>query len=528
MGHWTIGKRLVTGFTAVVAVMLTVGAFAMWRVVAIRADADRVVLDALPGTALSGALGAAVKDNYIQTLRAAHAASPAALQQIEAESVTLRETIDRLVADYERRITDPEDRRLFDASVPLRATFLDAKKAVIAARREHGEVEAMAVLSDRFEPAAGPYYAAFDALREWNVKAGAAAGERIGSNVAATLRGVAVGVVLGALVAGVLAFVIVRSTSRAMSGSVAQLREGAQQVASAAGQVSTSAQSLSQGATEQAASLEETSASMEEMASMTRKNAEHAQQASTLVTGVARQVDASNLALTAMVASMSEIQESSGKVAKIIKTIDEIAFQTNILALNAAVEAARAGEAGMGFAVVADEVRSLAQRSAQAAKDTATLIEESIARSGEGARKVDQVAAAIATIMGSVAEVTRIVQEVRDASQQQTQGIDQVSQAIAQMEKVTQTTAATAEESAAASEELNAQAEVSMTVVRELDALVGGGGARRDNVVALRGATSSAGRAATRPQRSAAESKAAVTPAESAIPFGETGTYGRF
>jgi hypothetical protein len=121
MGHWTIGKRLVTGFTAVVAVMLAAGAFALWRVVAIRADADRVVLDALPGTALSGALGAAVKDNYIQTLRAAHAASPAALQQIEAESVTLRETIDRLVADYERRITDPEP-----GCAQLPATF-DAK-----------------------------------------------------------------------------------------------------------------------------------------------------------------------------------------------------------------------------------------------------------------------------------------------------------------------------------------------------------------------------------------------------------------
>ena len=256
--------------------------------------------------------------------------------------------------------------------------------------------------------------------------------------------------------------------------TAADLKQGAEQVVSAAGQVSTSSQSLSQGATEQAASLEETSASMEEMASMTRKTAENAQQASTLVSGVAQQVDESNAALTGMVTSMSAIRESSNKVAKIIKTIDEIAFQTNILALNAAVEAARAGEAGMGFAVVADEVRNLAQRSAQAAKDTAALIEESIARSQEGAGKVEQVAAAIATITSSVSQVKAIVQEVREASRQQTQGIDQVTQAIAQMEKVTQTTAATAEESAAASEELNAQAEGSMAVVHALEAMVGG------------------------------------------------------
>ena len=255
-----------------------------------------------------------------------------------------------------------------------------------------------------------------------------------------------------------------------LQATASEIRESAGQVLQLSRMVATSSQSLSQGATEQAASLEETSASMEEMASMTRKNAENATQATSLVTDVAGHVVASNVALSEMVESMTSIKESSNKVAKIIKTIDEIAFQTNILALNAAVEAARAGEAGMGFAVVADEVRNLAQRSAQAARDTAVLIEESIARSQNGATKVEQVAAAIQAITASVQQVKGIVEEVRESSHQQTQGIDQVSQAIAQMEKVTQTTAATAEESASASEQLTAQAESSIAVVAKLDA----------------------------------------------------------
>ena len=294
------------------------------------------------------------------------------------------------------------------------------------------------------------------------------------------------------LVAASLAAVVISGRVTTGLKAIAQrLSSGAEQITSASGEVSSASQSLAQGATEQAASLEETSASMEEMASMTRKNAANAQQAATLVVSMGHQVEASNAALSAMVSSMSAIQESSNKVAKIIKTIDEIAFQTNILALNAAVEAARAGEAGMGFAVVADEVRTLAQRSAQAARDTAALIEESIARSHGGADKVTQVANAIGTITGSVSQVTTIVQDVREASHQQAQGIDQVSPTIAQMEKVTQKTAATAEESAAASEELNAQAEVSMEVVWQLESVVSG--AHNPSSAASAPVTSSAG-----------------------------------
>jgi methyl-accepting chemotaxis protein len=353
-------------------------------------------------------------------------------------------------------------------------------------------------------------------------EARAAQSESVAFQIKESLIGVSV---LFLVIAGGVVWII-RGTRAEMVTLTSQLTQAAQGTASAAGQVSTSAQSLSQGATEQAASLEETSASMEEMASMTRQNAENSQSAASLMNEVDAKVQGSNQALGDMVTSMASIQESSQQVAKIIKTIDEIAFQTNILALNAAVEAARAGEAGMGFAVVADEVRNLAQRSAQAARDTASLIEESIAKAESGNAKVEVVATAISGITESVTKVKGLVEQVSAASRQQSQGIDQVSQAISQMEKVTQTTAATAEESAAASEELTAQAEGAMQVVGRLELLVGSHGAP---VAARPAAAQPKGAAKTAAKVLKMNKAAAPAPtAEDLLPMEDTGTFGKF
>ena len=284
------------------------------------------------------------------------------------------------------------------------------------------------------------------------------------------LVGLAVALVVGIL----LAFFITISITRPISRVIAGLSEGSAQVTAASTQVSSSSQSLAEGAAQQAASLEETSASMEEISSMTQKNAENSQQADHLMTNSREVVGQANSSMKELKAAMDRITSASEETSKIIKTIDEIAFQTNLLALNAAVEAARAGEAGAGFAVVADEVRNLAMRAAEAAKNTAELIEENIKNIGQGSTLVLQTDEAFDQVIESSDKIAELVSEIAAASQEQTQGITQVNQAMTEMDKVTQQNAAGAEESAAASEELSAQAMTLDGFVSDLDCLVGG------------------------------------------------------
>jgi methyl-accepting chemotaxis protein len=285
-----------------------------------------------------------------------------------------------------------------------------------------------------------------------------------------TILGVSTAVILGL----VIAFLIVRSIGKVLREISETLAAGADQTASAAAQISSSSQSLAEGASEQAASLEETSASLEEITSMVKRNAEAAAKAKDLAGQTRTAADTGTNDMVEMEAAMNDIRTSSAEVAKIVKDIDEIAFQTNILALNAAVEAARAGEAGMGFAVVADEVRNLAQRSAKSAKETALKIEDAISKSERGVQISGRVAASFNQIAGKAREVDQLVAEIALASSEQSQGMQQVSVAVSQMDKVTQSNAATAEEAASASEELNAQAETVSQTVAELEQLVSG------------------------------------------------------
>ena len=310
-----------------------------------------------------------------------------------------------------------------------------------------------------------------------------------------------IGGLLVALIVGMLlAFFITRGITHSLQSIITGLRASAEQVASAANQVSQSSQSMAEGASQQASSLEETSASLEEMASMTRQNADNASQAranSDQASSAAESGQSTTRKmgqeLTSRIGGMNDaiqkIKTSADQTAKILKTIDEIAFQTNLLALNAAVEAARAGEAGKGFAVVAEEVRNLAQRSADAAKSTAALIEESQRNADNGVKVSSEVSeilkraveVEIARSFGNTVEaankVKQLIGEVAAASGEQAKGVDQINTAVSEMDKVTQSNAANAEETASASEELSAQSRELQEMVNALVTLVSGAGA---------------------------------------------------
>ena len=239
-----------------------------------------------------------------------------------------------------------------------------------------------------------------------------------------------------------------------------EINNASAQVAAGSRQVSDSAQALSQGSTEQASSIEQLTASMEEISTQTKLNATNATQANELALAAKEGAIKGNQQMQGMLKAMEDINESSGNISKIIKVIDEIAFQTNILALNAAVEAARAGQHGKGFAVVAEEVRNLAARSANAAKETTALIEGSIKKVEGGTKIANDTAAALNQIVEGVTKATDLVGEIATASNEQALGINQVNQGIMQVSDVVQTNSATSEESAAASEELSSQAEL--------------------------------------------------------------------
>jgi methyl-accepting chemotaxis protein/methyl-accepting chemotaxis protein-1 (serine sensor receptor) len=277
------------------------------------------------------------------------------------------------------------------------------------------------------------------------------------------------------LAVAILAAFMVRSVNRTLVTSVGEIAAGAEKVATAAGQISSSSHSLARASAEQATSIEETASSSKEVHTLARKSTENSRAAADLTDACQEKFVRTNQSLDRMVVAMGEIKTQSQKISKIIKVIDEIAFQTNILALNASVEAARAGEAGLGFAVVADEVRNLAQRCAQAARDTAALIEESIVKSDDGRLRVDQVAGAIRDITEESSKVRTLVDEVNLRSQEQARGNEQIGNAIAQMEQLTQTTASNAEQSAAAAEELDAQSATLKSIVERLAGMLGGG-----------------------------------------------------
>ena len=505
----TIGARLTLAFSAVLALTAVIGTAATINLARVNRTADELAGKWLPGVSETAAVRAAMLEYRELEVKHAHAAD-ASYRAAYEEKIKEAGSAAATHADAYRQLPAAEaERKLADVFTRKWQEYLGFSKKVMALGRAGKHDDARGLGDGAAKVALDEAVGALDRLTAFNVEGGKAAAAQAAAvyRLARLWNLALVGLALG--IGGVLAVLITRSLRQLLGGEpavaaalaravaagdlstpihvragdgsslmaalqhmqqslgrvVATVRSGSERVACASAEIAQGNNDLSGRTEEQASALEQTSASMEELGATVQQNADNAQQADALARSASDVAGRGGAAVGRVVETMRGINESSLRIADIIGVIDGIAFQTNILALNAAVEAARAGEQGRGFAVVASEVRSLAQRSAEAAREIRGLIAASVARVEQGTKQVDEAGATMIEVVGSIGRVTAIMREISAASREQSSGVAQVGQAVSQMDQATQQNAALVEQSAAAAESLRHEAQALVAVV---------------------------------------------------------------
>jgi methyl-accepting chemotaxis protein len=502
ISNWKIRTRLGVAF-AVVLGLQVLTTFLSWQSLNTTASAFPRMERASQLETMAQEWQGAIVANGVRTMAVLKTNKPEDEQYFTQDMLAQTEEVNKLQKELQESIKSPSNRALMEDVTRQRAVYAAVRAEIFKYKKETGSEVADphldSLIKDKFVPARDAYILSVDKVVDGLHKVQVDTSQQsIASADQASLLTVLIGaaaVIAGALMAWLLSRSITVPLAKAvdiartvaagdlsqqltvtstdetgqlmqalqdmnssLQGIVTQVRQGTDSMATATGQISAGNQDLSSRTEQQASSLEETAASMEELTSTVKQNADNARQANQLAMTASGVAVKGGDVVAQVVNTMDAINGSSRKIVDIIGVIDSIAFQTNILALNAAVEAARAGEQGRGFAVVASEVRSLAQRSAEAAKEIKSLIDDSVSKVEQGSQQVSDAGKTMQEIVSSVQRVTDIMGEITAASQEQTSGIEQINQAIAQMDQVTQQNAALVEEAAAAADSLQSQA----------------------------------------------------------------------
>ncbi|RMA62587.1 methyl-accepting chemotaxis protein [Acidovorax sp. 100] len=500
MSNLKIGARLSLAFGLVLLITATIAATGVWRLAVLKEASSRIATVEMERNALAQEWKAAIDLNWVRASASLKATDAGYIQSLTADMATTSQRASEAQKKLEALVDDPTEKALMERVAVTRKAYVDAR-AKLLERKKAGE-DVFALVDSDLKPLATAYLqsladVADNTHKQLDEFEGAII-QAAGTSQWVLALGAVVSVVLGALFALWTTRSIVGPVQRAVQAAdeishgnlsvqipdvgngrnemaqllrsldemqqnlsriVGHVRSGSENVATASSEIAQGNNDLSARTEQQASALQETAASMEQLNSTVRQNADNARQANQLAQSASTVAVHGGEVVSQVVDTMKGIHDSSSKIADIIGVIDGIAFQTNILALNAAVEAARAGEQGRGFAVVASEVRSLAGRSADAAKQIKTLINDSVERVAAGTTLVDQAGATMTEVVGSIKRVTDLMGEISAASSEQSQGVAQVGEAVTQMDQVTQQNAALVEEMAAAAASLNNQAQ---------------------------------------------------------------------